>query len=114
MTAPFDINEVIPSKAKTYVGLIGSIVTFVAPLALSVSDALPPPWPAVIGGVLAVLTALGIYKAPYKPTDETVLVHKSEVAAPEQPPATPDNPVPPSGWQVGGGGNGGTYTNPWL
>jgi hypothetical protein len=102
MTAPFDITEVIPSKAKTYVGLIGSLVTFIAPLALSVSDALPAPWPAVIGGVLAVLTALGIYKAPYKPTPETVLVHKSEVAIPEPPSATPQTPIPP-----------GDYQNPW-
>lgn len=100
MTAPFDITEIIPSKAKTYVGLIGSLVTFIAPLALSVSDALPAPWPAVIGGVLAVLTALGIYKAPYKPTADTVLVHKSEVATPGLPPATPQNPVGP-------------YQNPW-
>jgi hypothetical protein len=113
MTAPFDINEVVPSNAKTYVAAVGSVVTFIAPLLLSISDTLPAPWPAVIGGVLAVLTALGVYRAPYKPTDETVLVHKSEVATPEPAAATPQNPLPPSVGQVGGGGNGGTYTNPW-
>lgn len=103
MTAPFDITEIIPSKAKTYVGLIGSVVTFVAPLVLSVSDALPAPWPAVIGGVLAVLTALGIYKAPYKPSEDAVLVHKSEVSTPDLPAVSPQNPAPPAP----------DYTNPW-
>lgn len=103
MTAPVDITELVPSKAKTWVGLFGSVVTFVAPLALSVSDALPSPWPAVIGAVLAVLTALGIYKAPYKPSSDAVLVPQAAVADdPYFPPATPNNPLP------------GEHQNPWA
>lgn len=102
MTAPYDINEVIPSKAKAWVGLLGSLLTICVPWVLQFSDSLPAPWPGVVGLVLAVLTALGIYKAPYKPTDETVLVHKAQVSAPDLPLVTPQNPAAPEGYQ-----------NPW-
>lgn len=120
MTTP-DLSSIIPLKWKTWVGLVGAVLTFVVPLILSVEDYLPSPWPAVIGGALSVLTALGIYKAPYKPTG-TVLV-------PERPAGIPgatgtvldgDLNLPPWAGTVtvrreGGGGNGagGTYTNPW-
>jgi hypothetical protein len=79
MTAP--IEELVPLKYKTWIAAVGSVVSFVAPLALSVSDALPSPWPAVIGVVLSLLTALGVYKAPYKPAD-AVLVPEAAVPAP--------------------------------
>lgn len=110
MPASVDLIEIVPSKAKAWVGLIGSLVTFIAPLLLSVSDALPEPWPATIGTVLAVLTALGIYKAPYRP-EGTVLAPNTAVVADEIATKTPANvtikgttpPQPPvSGWQ-----------NPW-
>jgi hypothetical protein len=89
-----NLEEIVPSKAKTWVGLVGSVVTFVAPLVLSVSDALPSPWSAVIGAVLAVLTALGIYKAPYLPP-ETVVVPESVATGVQLPPSE------------------GEYRNPW-
>lgn len=92
MTTPsFDITELIPSKYKALVGLIGSALTFAVPYLLQITDALGGPWPAVIGLVLAVLTALGIYRAPYKPTD-AVLVHESQVSV-SIPPPVPSAPV---------------------
>jgi len=103
MTAPFDITEIIPTKYKAWVGLVGSLLTLVVPFILEAEQYLPTGVNLAIGGVLALLTALGIYKAPYKPTEDTVLVHKSEVATPDLPPATPSNPLPPH-----------TYRNPWL
>jgi hypothetical protein len=51
---------------KSWVALIGSILSAAVPLLLQVSAALPPPWPAVVGGVMALLTALGVYHAPYQ------------------------------------------------
>lgn len=114
MTNPVDITALLPSKAKTWVGLIGSLLTFIGPLVLSSTDALPAPWPAIIGVVFAVLTALGIYHAPYKPAG-TVLAPEeilAQLPPSEVPLATPDNPSPPiadvAPPQVPGG-----YANPW-
>lgn len=103
MTAPFDITEIIPTKYKPWVGFVGSLLTLVVPFVLQSQQYLPTGVNLGIGGVLAVLTALGIYKAPYAPPN-TVLVHESVVnSAPDLPPATPQNPLPPSG-----------YNNPWA
>jgi hypothetical protein len=102
MTAPFDITEIIPTKYKAWVGLIGSVLTLVVPFVLEAEQYLPTGANLAIGGVLAVLTSLGIYKAPYKPSNDTVLVHKSEVTT-DLPAATPNKPLPPSG-----------YNNPWA
>ena len=55
------------TAGKAWTGLIGSLLTFVVPYLVQQSAGLPSPWPAVIGAVVAVLTALGIYNAPYKP-----------------------------------------------
>lgn len=83
MTTP-DLSGLIPAKYKTIVGVIGSLLSFIVPLVLSVEQYLPSPWPSVIGGVLVVLTGLGIYHAPYKPAG-TVLV--PEAVAQSLPPA---------------------------
>lgn len=72
MTAP-DLSGLVPLKWKTWVGLLGSALSFAVPYVLEVTNALPSPWPAVVGVVLFALSALGIYKAPYKPVG-TVLV----------------------------------------
>lgn len=64
MSSPTPSTPQTPTKA--IVGLIGSLISFVLPFVLQVSAVLPAPWPAVIGGVAAVLTALGIYKVPNK------------------------------------------------
>lgn len=115
MSTP-DLSSIIPSKWKTYVGLIGSALSFIVPLVISVEDYLPEPWPAVIGGALAVLTALGIYHAPYVPA--------GTVLAPEQKPGITVTQVGPIA--VGGGGGAkvnrttfgdgsgvARYQNPW-
>ena len=86
MTAPAPT----PSKAKAYVALLGSVLTVVGPLLLNVSTHLPEPWPAIIGGVIGLLTVLGVYQAPYRPAG-TVLV-----------PAPPATPPADTG-----------YANPW-
>lgn len=80
MTTP-DLSFIIPTKYKTYVGLIGAGLSFLVPFVLEATEGLPAPWPAVIGAVLWILTALGVYKAPYKPTG-TVLVPEETVKPP--------------------------------
>ena len=79
-----DLSTVVPLRYKTIVGLIGSVLSFAVPLIVSVEQYLPSPWPAVIGAVLSLLTALGIYKVPYAPAG-TVLVPQS--VASQAPPA---------------------------
>lgn len=79
-----DLSTIVPTKYKTIVGLVGALLSFLVPLITSVQDYLPAPWPAVIGVVLSVLTALGVYKAPYQPQG-TVLV--PEHVANQAPPA---------------------------
>lgn len=88
MTVPVpDLSSIIPSKAKTWVGLLGSALSFVIPFVLSSVDALPAPWPALIGVVLFLLSALGIYKAPYKPTGTVLAVDPSAPVVSDKVPA---------------------------
>jgi hypothetical protein len=84
-----------PSKFKTYVALAGSLLSFAIPLLLSVEQYLPPQWAAVIGGVIALLTAFGVYHAPY-----------TKPAAPVVADVTPQaRSLPPNA--------DGTYQSPW-
>ena len=52
---------------KSWTAFIGSLLTLIIPILLQFSPMFPPPWPAVIGAVIAVLTAFGVYHAPYQP-----------------------------------------------
>ena len=52
---------------KSWTAFLGSLLTLLIPLLLQFSPMFPPPWPAVIGAVIAVLTAVGVYHAPYQP-----------------------------------------------
>lgn len=52
---------------KSWTALAGSLLTFIIPTLVSVSTSWPEPWPAVIGAVVAILTAVGVYHAPYRP-----------------------------------------------
>ena len=52
---------------KSWVALLGSLATFIVPWIVQYSAFLPAPWPAVIGAVVAILTAVGVYHAPYQP-----------------------------------------------
>lgn len=72
MTAP-DLSTIIPLKYKAWVGLAGTILTLVLPYVLEAVAFLPQPWPIVAGGVVALLTAFGIYKAPYVPPGAVVV-----------------------------------------
>ena len=55
---------------KSWVALLGSLLTFIIPALVSASTSWPAPWPAVIGAVVALLTAFGVYQAPYKPVPQ--------------------------------------------
>lgn len=104
------ISTIEPSKAKTWIAAIGGALTVIVPIVLSVSTNLPEPWPAVISAVVAVLTAVGVYKAPYRPEGTTVVptAELRQVADP-QPPKTSDiGDVPPPT-----PGLGGIFSNPW-
>lgn len=83
MTTP-----VVPaSKMKAVVGLIGALLAAVVPLLVQISTSLPDPWPALIGGVIALLTMLGVYKTPFLPPGTAIV---------------PTNPVVPPGPPAGG------------
>lgn len=109
MTAP-DINEIIPTKWKTWVGLIGSLLTIVGPYILQAGDYLPAPWPLVVGLFFAVLTTLGIYKAPYRPTGTILAVDPS---APVVSDKVPDNAPTARPTYVGPITPDGPMSNPW-
>lgn len=103
MTTPeFDITTIVPLKYKPLVGLIGAALTFVIPTVLQYSTSLPDPWPWVIAGVVALLTAAGIYRAPYTPPG-AVLAPDTPAVAKASAPVTPViNPT-----------TGSSYKNPW-
>lgn len=62
---------------KAWTGLAGSAAAFLVPWLLQVATTLPSPWPEVAGAVVAVMTWLGVYHAPYAP----VLSTASDVTA---------------------------------
>lgn len=110
MTTPTpDITEIVPSKLKPWVGLVGSLLTLGVPYVLSVSDSLPAPWPLVVGLVIAVLGALGIYKAPYKPTGTVLAVDPKAEKVSDSVPANAPVAVHPNDAPPAGG-----YQNPWI
>lgn len=49
---------------KTIVATIGGILITIVPILESVGDFLPQPWPAIITGLIALLTVVGVYKVP--------------------------------------------------
>lgn len=53
--------------AKAWVSLVGSLLTVIIPLLVQVSASLPQPWPSLIGAIVALLTAFGVYRVPNKP-----------------------------------------------
>ena len=101
MTTPTPVvTTVEPTKAKSWIALAGSVLTFFVPLLTAAQGWLPDPWPAVIGGVLAIGTALGVWKVRNVPED-TVAVPADQVTT--LPPGTgytpvPDPPTGGSGW----------------
>jgi hypothetical protein len=61
------IHYTFAQTAKTWTSLIGTVLTLIVPWALQISQMLPAPWPAAVAGLMAVLTALGVYKVPNAP-----------------------------------------------
>lgn len=110
MSAPVDLSTIIPLKYKTWITLIGSLLTIVGPYILQVGDYLPAPWPLVIGLVFAALTTLGVYRAPYKPTGTILAVDPS---APVVSDKVPDNAPTAHPTYVGPSVPGGPVRNPW-
>lgn len=52
---------------KAWIALIGGILATFVPILQSATNILPQPWPALITGLIALLTVLGVYKVPNKP-----------------------------------------------
>lgn len=52
---------------KSWVALVGSLLTFIVPWIVQYSAFLPAPWPSVIAAAVAIATAVGVYHAPYQP-----------------------------------------------
>jgi hypothetical protein len=91
-----DLESLVPLRWKTWIALAGSVLSFVVPLVVSVQDYLPAPWPAVIGTGIAVLTALGVYHAPYvKPEARIAPDTPAVAAAAQEPPEGYQNPWQP-------------------
>lgn len=84
-------EPVVPTKWKAIVALVGALLTAIVPLVVQVSTSLPEPWPALIGGLVALATMFGVYKAPYKPAG-TELVPVGTTPIAYNPP--PPNPQP--------------------
>lgn len=105
MTTP-TITTIEPSKSKTWVAVVGTVLTALIPYVLQAAEYVPDPWPLVIGGVIAVLTALGVYKAPYKPEGTSVVPNSelNQVAVPLPPVDKSEVSLPPAP---------GDYRNPW-
>lgn len=69
---------------KAWVALVGSLLSFVIPTIVQLSTSWPEPWPAVVSAVVAVLTAIGVYHAPYKPVPGRRVVAGAETPWPTQ------------------------------
>jgi hypothetical protein len=96
MTTP-NLSNLVPLKWKTWVATVSGVLTLLVPYVLEASNYLDSPWPLVVGAVIAVLGALGVYKAPY--------VAPGQVLAPNTPAVqSAAQKAPPVE---------GSYTNPW-
>jgi hypothetical protein len=72
-----------PSKAKTWVALVGTMLMALLPLGLQVVGALPAPWgPLLTGilGVIALFTTGAVHQAPYVPPGGFVVVPPSSAS----------------------------------
>lgn len=116
MTQPVQptITTVEPSKSKTWIAALGGALTVIVPIVLSLSTSLPEPWPALIAAVVAVLTAVGVYKAPYRPNGTTVVpTRELEKVAHPLPPTAPAGSSEISDVPPPTPGLGGYKTGPW-
>lgn len=99
MTTPVPVTK----PTKTWIAAVGGILSVAVPLITSLLTYLPPEWAAVITGVIGLLTVLGVYTVPNKPTGEVVVSeHVVPPVAASPPPVRPDVAVQP-----------GEYKNPY-
>lgn len=84
MSSPLNIETIVPAKWKPYIGLVGSVASFAVPYLIKAEEWLPSPWPVVIAAVIAGLTFLGIYKAPYVPPGAVLAPNTPAVAVAAQ------------------------------
>lgn len=90
----------VTKPTKSIIALIGTILSVAVPLITSLQGYLPPEWSAVITGAIGLLTVLGVYVVPNKPTGEVVVAYDGgqEVIVP--PPAPrPSTGGRPSSWR---------------
>lgn len=80
------IPVITPSKAKTYVAFVGTVLTIVIPLVVQMSTNWPPQYQALLSGIIGLLTIFGVYQAPYKPKG-TVIVPLDALPIGEEPPS---------------------------
>ena len=98
MTAPI---TPVTKPTKTVIATIGAVLSVVVPLVTSLLTYLPSEWSAVITGVIGLLTVLGVYVVPNKPTGAVVVSESTPIR--ELPTGTPlSEVVDPS-----------SYRNPW-
>ena len=56
---------------KSWTAFVGSLLAVLIPwLLTTVVPTLPEPWPALVGGIVALMTAVGVYHAPYQPVPQ--------------------------------------------
>lgn len=108
MTTPI-VTTVEPTKAKSWVALVGSLLSFALPLLASVQNLVPEPWPAVIGGVCALGTWIATRLTPNHPANTSLVPNDQIISLPNgvgysPVPDVPQAPPPPS--TTG-------YRNPW-
>lgn len=93
----------VTKPTKTWIAAVGGVLSVAVPFITSLLTYLPPEWAAVISGVIGLLTVLGVYTVPNKPTGDVV------VPAPQAGPSMPGvneaigDAVPATG----------NYHNPW-
>lgn len=68
----------VTKPTKSIVALIGAVLSVAVPLITSLQGYLPPEWSAVITGAIGLLTVLGVYVVPNKPTGEVVVPARSD------------------------------------
>jgi hypothetical protein len=93
--APTGTSTIGPSGWIGIAGVVGQAILWLLPQTISV---LPPQWAAAVSGLLALLTALGIYTAPNQKESDVAPAPAAQASAPApapQPPAPPAPPPPP-------------------
>jgi hypothetical protein len=90
------VTVIEPTKAKSWVAGVSAVLTVLVPYVLSVSNYLPDPWPAVVGGVIGVLGLVGVYKVPNHPKDTSIVPNSQITSLPPDVGYTPVPDVQPS------------------